>query len=320
MVSLVSGETVAKGLDNNGHQVLKMDPAAPEKVYTMTDEIYSGEIGELPIGEDVLLTPDKIETILTSVPKYSVDLIFPMLHGGWGEDGRLQAVFEIAGVPFVGSGSAASSLAMNKHLTKRVVSTEGVLTPECFMLPREELPKLSELCLGFDFPLVIKPNTGGSSINVSIVKNEKSLKRAVSKAIKADEDLLVERYIPGRELTVGVLDGASMSVVETVPRDGFYDYKHKYTSGQSEYICPAEIDTGITTKCLENASIAFNLLGCEIFGRVDFRLSKTGELHFLEVNTLPGMTEHSLVPKSAAALGMTFEKLVNRIVVSSMNR
>ena len=139
MVSLVSGEAVAEGLNKKGHQVLKMDPSAPEKVYTMEEKVFQGPVGEIPKGENEPLSPEKITQILRNVAKYSVDLIFPMLHGGWGEDGRLQALFEITGVPFVGSGSTASTLAMNKHLAKRIVATEGVPTPEYFFLPRSEI-------------------------------------------------------------------------------------------------------------------------------------------------------------------------------------
>ena len=319
MVSLASGEAVAEGLDIKGHQVLKMDPSAPEKVYTIMEKVFEGPVGEIPLGQNSPLTSENIAEILRSLKKYSVDLIFPMLHGGWGEDGRLQALFEIAGVPFVGSGSAASALAMNKHLAKRVVSTEGISTPEFFFLHKTMFDKAMELCEEFGYPLVVKPNHGGSTVGLTIVRNRASLKRAVTQVAELGDDMLVERYIPGRELTVGIFQGQGMSVVEIVPREGFYDYRHKYTEGQTEYVCPAEIGSELTNKCIEAASLTFRLMGCEIFGRVDFRLSKNGEIFFLEVNTIPGMTKHSLVPKSAAAVGMNFPELVNRIVVTSMN-
>lgn len=320
MVSLASGESVAKGLDEKGHQVLKMDPAEPDKVYTMVEKVFEGPVGETPRGENEPLSPQKICLLLENLKKYSIDLVFPVLHGGWGEDGKIQALLEISNIPFAGSGSAASALAMNKHLAKRIAASGGVPTPEYFFLPKNVFSRAGEMCDKFGYPLVIKPNNGGSTVGLSIVKSNKSLPRAVELVESQGDDILVERYIPGRELTVGMLDGQGLSVVEIVPKSGFYDYKHKYTSGQSEYIYPAEVDPIITRRCIEFAATAFGLLGCEVFGRVDFRLSDNGDPFFLEINTIPGMTTtHGLLPKSAAAVGMSFPELVNRIVVTSMN-
>jgi D-alanine-D-alanine ligase len=318
-VSLASGEAVAKGLALKGHQVLKMDPAHPEKVYTLEEAVFSGEVGEKPIGENLPLTPEKVKSLLDNLAKYAVDLVFPILHGGWGEDGRLQALFELAQIRFVGSGSVSSAVAMNKSLTKRIVSSEGILTPDYFVLPLAAIDKLPKYCEKFGFPLVIKPNNGGSTVGVSILHNSRKLSNAIEEVTALNDEVLVERYISGRELTVGIFDGQGMSVVEIIPKEGFYDYKHKYTSGQSNYVCPAEIPSGLTQKCIKQASVAFNVLGCAVFGRVDFRLNEEGKLYFLEVNTLPGMTNHSLVPKSASAIGMDFAELVNRIAVISMN-
>ncbi len=319
MVSLASGEAVAEGLDRKDHQVLKMDPSAPQKVYTIMEKVFEGPVGEVPIGQNAPLSGDNIAEILRSLKKYSVDLIFPMLHGGWGEDGRLQAVFELSGIPFVGSGSTASALAMNKHLAKRVISTEGINTPEFFFLHNNVLDRAPEMCEEFGYPLVIKPNHGGSTVGLTIARNRRPLEMGIRQVREMEDDLLVERYIPGRELTVGIFDGQGMSVVEMIPKDGFYDYKHKYTEGQTDYICPADIGAKLTQECLETGSLAFRLLGCEVFGRVDFRLDEQGKLYFLEVNTIPGMTMQSLVPKSAQAVGMDFPELVNRIVVASVN-
>jgi len=319
MVSLKSGEAVADGLTRKGHQILKMDPSRPEKVLTSEYRLYEGPVGETPVGENEPLDADKIEALLRCIKKYSVDLVFPMLHGGWGEDGRLQSVFELANIPFVGSGSASSALAMNKHLTKRVVSSEGVTTPEYYFIPRDSLNKIPDICREFGYPLVIKPNASGSTVGVSILQDETELEEAIALAAAQQDDALVERYIPGRELTVGILEGQGLTVVEIVPQEGYYDYKHKYTSGQTNYICPAKLETKITRRCLEQASIAFQILGCQVYGRADFRLTADGKIYFLEINTIPGMTELSLVPKSAAAVGIDFDELVNRLAVISMN-
>ena len=319
MVSLESGESVAQGLDKKGHQVIKTDPAIPEKTYTILEKMHSGPIGDIPQGETAPLDQEKIITFLQNMKKYAVDLVFPVLHGGWGENGGIQALFEIAGIPFAGSGSAASGLAMDKHLSKRIVETEGILTPDYVFVPQSSIDKIPLICKDFGYPLVIKPNASGSSVGLSIVKSKPELKKAIELVTAENDDVLIERYIPGRELTVGILDGQGLSVVEIVPKSGLYDYKHKYTAGNTEYICPAPISAGLTQQCIHQASIAFQLLGCEVFGRVDFRLGEDGKLYFLEVNTLPGMTEHSLVPKAAAAAGLNFAELVNRIAITSMN-
>jgi len=319
-VSLASGEAVAEGLDAKGHQVLKMDPADPEKVYTMMEKVFEGKVGITPKGEDLPLTPEQITIILDNIKKYSIDLVFPVLHGGWGEDGKLQALFEMTGIPFAGSGSLASALAMNKHLSKRAAESVGVPTPEYMFIPREETGETVRLCSKFGYPLVMKPNSKGSSVAVSIVKSSKLIHRALETVEALDDDILVERYISGRELTVGMLDGNGLEVLEIKPKDGFYDYLHKYTSGQTEYICPAEITPQQKEEALKYASHAFGVIGCKIFGRVDFRMDKTGKIFFLEVNTIPGMTSaHGLLPKTAAAAGMSFPELVNRIAVNSMN-
>lgn len=319
-VSLASGEAVARGLDEKGHQVIKMDPAYPEKVYTMMDKALDVKVGEAPAGENKPLEPEKIKVLIENIKKYSVDLIFPVLHGGWGEDGKLQALLEMMGTPFVGSGSCASAIAMNKHLTKRIAASVGVQTPSYFFLPKEHIDEAPALCKEFGYPLVVKPNTYGSSVGLSIVRSAKSLERAIELVKSTGDDVLIEQYIPGRELTVGVLDGSSLSVVEIKPKSGFYDFKHKYTSGSTDYICPADLNLSVSNACMQFAENAFNVVGCSVFGRVDFRLNEHDDLFFLEINTIPGMTrDHGLLPKSAAAVGMSFEELVNRIVISSMN-
>jgi D-alanine-D-alanine ligase len=319
MVSLSSGEAVAEGLDKMGHQVIKMDPSVPAKVCTILEKIHKGPIGETPVGKNEPLSPEKIQTLLQQIQKYAVDLVFPVLHGGWGEDGRLQAVFEIAGIPYVGCNAASSALAMNKHLTKRVVSTEGVATPDYYFIPRNSIEHIPQVCREFGYPLVIKPNASGSAVGVSILQNAEKLPAAMELARSQNDDILIERYIAGRELTVGILEGQGLAVIEVVPKDGFYDYKHKYTSGQTEYICPADIGAGLTRQAIEQAAKAFRALGCEVFGRVDLRLDNEGNLWFLEVNTIPGMTASSLLPKAAAAIGMSFPEMVHRAAVISMS-
>ncbi|MBC8205271.1 D-alanine--D-alanine ligase [bacterium] len=319
MVSLASGEAVAAGLDKMGHQVLKLDPAMPEKVYTIDQMIFEGAIGEIPHGKHACLTIEQINVLLSSIKKFSIDLIFPMLHGGWGEDGRLQALMELAGIPYVGSGPAASAAAMNKRMSKQLFSAVGIPTAEFFCLPLESVHLAPGYCDKLGYPLVVKPVHGGSTVGLTILHNPNNLERALELVKEQNDDILVEKYIPGREITVGILDGRGMAVVEIIPKDGFYDYKHKYTSGQTEYIAPAEIGDELTEKVIEYSARAFQAAGCQVYGRVDFRLNPKREFYCLEINTVPGMTAASLVPKSAAALGIEFHELVNRCAVTSVN-
>jgi D-alanine-D-alanine ligase len=226
---------------------------------------------------------------------------------------------ELANIPFAGSGSVASALAMNKLQAKRIVSYVNVPTPDYKYIPQIDQDQALKICRDFGFPLVVKPNNGGSTVGVTIVGSEAELSSAIEQVANLEDDLLIERYIAGREITVGILDDKGLSVVEIAPKDGFYDYKHKYTGGQSDYICPAEISAEATKKCLSYAEQAFNILGCRVFGRVDFRMREDGRIFFLEVNTIPGMTAHSLVPKSASAVGINFNQLVEQIVQLSKN-
>ena len=318
MVSLASGEAVAAGLDQVGHHVLKMDPAFPEKIYTINEKVFEGAIGATPRGKHAMMRPEHINLLLASIEKYAVDFVFPILHGGWGEDGRLQALLELAGIRYLGSGPAACAIAMDKHLSKQLFISSDIPTPDYYFLPRESSDKAPEYCAELGYPLVVKPNRGGSSVGLTILQNADRLEKALSLIEELDDDILIEKYIPGREITVGILDSRGMAVVEIVPQNGFYDYRHKYTAGQTEYVCPAELNDRLTGLVINYAARAFHITRCSVFGRVDFRLNAAGKFYCLEVNTLPGMTSSSLVPKSAAGVGINFPNLVDRLVNFSM--
>ncbi len=255
--------------------------------------------------------------VITSIgilQKY--DVVFIGYHGGAGEDGHVQAVLELAGIPFTGSGSVASALGMNKILSKKLFEKANVPTPEWDLLENErDIADITNRLgkTGLSFPLVIKPSSQGSTVGVSIVDDKSALQRAIEHAHKFDRQIIVEKYIKGREITVSILGDKALPTVEVVPVDGFYDYEHKYTKGKTRYICPAETDTAIDTKLKEYAITAFNALGCRHYARVDFRLSEKNEIFCLEVNTLPGMTDLSLVPMEARQVGIDFPELVEII-------
>ena len=246
------------------------------------------------------------------------DVVFIGYHGGAGEDGRIQAAFEIAGIPFTGSGSLASALGMNKILTKYVFEMKEIPTaPWCTATRGEKIDEIAERISnsGFSIPVVVKPAQQGSTVGVTIVWSIEQLACGLEAAFRFGDNALIEKYIPGREVTVAILDDEPLPVVEIVPEGGFYDYEHKYTSGKSEYICPAEIDKETRVGLQDAAMSAYRSLGCRHYARVDFRLSEKGEMFCLEVNTLPGMTDLSLVPMAAREVGIDFPELVHRIAI-----
>lgn len=304
-VSLRSGQAVAEGLRRQGHEVEAVD---------------------IPSVAAVLGLPQ-----LTGC-----DVVFPALHGGQGEDGHLQALLEVMGVPCALSGHAASALAMDKSATKRVMRGAGIPTPDWLQITWEPgadkatrltgkkgvtrsderltVDHIKERCAAeIGFPLVIKLNGAGSSVGVEIVKDSAGFEAAFAAVAgagdQACQDLIIEKFIPGRELTATIFLGRRLPLLEIRPRQGFYDYKNKYTAGASEYLVPAPVHSPVYEQIAADALRVFELVGCRGVARADFRLD--GDKYYcLEINTVPGMTETSLVPKAAAAVGIGFDVLV----------
>ena len=251
----------------------------------------------------------------------NVDIVFSALHGKWAEDGTIQSLLELRGLKYTGSKVLASALAMDKEMSKLIFRQEGVETPDWLTLNSMNIePKkiINYIKNQIGFPCIIKPNDQGSTVGLKLVKEESEVEEAVKVALQFSSKALVEKYIPGRELTVAILINEPLPVLEIVPKSGLYDYKSKYTSGMSEYIVPAKISEEIEKKAQQQALKAFHSLGCEGYARVDFRLSNNNELYCLEVNTLPGMTPLSLVPKAAKAVGISFEELIKRIIQQAL--
>jgi len=251
----------------------------------------------------------------------NVDIVFSALHGKWAEDGTIQSLLELRGLKYTGSKVLASALAMDKEMSKLIFRQEGVETPDWLTLNSMNIePKkiINYIKNQIGFPCIIKPNDQGSTVGLKLVKEESEVEEAVKLALQFSSKALVEKYIPGRELTVAILINEPLPVLEIVPKSGLYDYKSKYTSGMSEYIVPAKISEEIENKAQQQALKAFHSLGCEGYARVDFRLSINNELYCLEVNTLPGMTPLSLVPKAAKAVGISFEELIKRIIQQAL--
>jgi len=245
----------------------------------------------------------------------NIELAFIALHGRFGEDGTVQGMLEMMGIPYTGSGVLASSLAMDKVMTKKVLLYQGLPTPE-FEVANGSGDVQQFLSRERSYPRVVKPSREGSTIGVSIVRSAAELATALTVARKYDDSILVEEYISGQEVTVGVLNGKALPVIQVVPKSGFYDYQSKYTAGQTEYLLPAPIPSDIYTKAQEEAVAACLALGCRGAARVDFMIREQ-EVFCLEVNTIPGMTETSLLPKAAGHAGMSFNQLVLEILADA---
>ena len=240
------------------------------------------------------------------------DIVFNALHGGIGENGKIQAWMNENGIPNTGSGPESSALCMDKEKSKSIATRNNIPTPKWEMLlstdERSTLP----------IPFVVKPNDQGSTVGLTIVHNESEIVPAIIEAFAHGDLVMVEEYIHGRELTVTVLGDKAYPIVEIRPSHELYDYECKYTPGMSQYICPAEIPEKLTKSIQHDTELIFKALGCDVYARADYLLDENGQYYFLEMNTLPGMTSTSLVPKSVKATGMSFDELIKKIIELSL--
>jgi D-alanine-D-alanine ligase len=310
-VSLASGTAIVKALRETGHEVSTIDTATGFVPQEKEGELLPGGVHREP--------PVKQEHRLALIDLAGLDqlrgaeLAFLALHGGDGEDGTIQALLRLLGVPYTGSGPLGSGIAMDKDVTKRLLRDAQVPT-----LPWRVARAPS---FGYDadtiedlvgIPCVVKPSREGSSVGLHVVKDRDELEAAVRDAAQYDSEVMIERYARGRELTVGILGDQPLPPVEIRPKKGIYDYESKYTPGMTEYLCPAPLDEEITAELQMYALRAFKVMKLRGYGRVDFILARE-QLWCLEANTLPGMTGTSLFPKSAAAAGIDFPTLCDRI-------
>ena len=268
---------------------------------------------------------DKI-TEIEKLKEMENTFVFIALHGSWGEDGRIQKQLELMNIPYSGSNSNSCLLAMDKNISKEIFVHSGLTVPRGFVFCRNEDILDFSIHNAIEYlglPCVVKPCVRGSTVGVTIVNEIKELAQAFESAFKYDTKALLEEYIEGKELTVTILGDTTpeaLPIIEIVPNSGFYGYEEKYTKGATSYICPAYLDENIAYIVKEEAKIAHISLGCKVFSRVDIRLSKENKPYILEVNTVPGMTETSLIPKSAAAAGMSFSKFLCSVIEMSYER
>ena len=280
-VSLKSGQAIIKALNHNGYDVTS------------------------------IILDTKLEKLVKDL--LSVDLVFLGLHGNIGENGTIQGFLDALGIIYTGSGPLSSAICMDKNISKIIAKNNAIMTPKW---------KLCDTVIDdakMNYPVIVKPNGQGSTAGLRIAHNERELKPALEYAFNYDNSVLVEEYIKGRELTVMLIDGKAQPVCEIIPSHEFYDYECKYTAGMSKYICPAEIDDNISNYVKKISENLFDLLKCENYSRADFRMDDQNKFWFLEMNTLPGMTDTSLAPMSALAAGISFNELIDKIVMHAWN-
>ena len=309
-VSLASGIRITDALRKRGHEVVAVDSA--KGVLSAGDEnlLRSGTVVQTapPDTKALARMNAALPGTLRSLPP--TDVVFIALHGGQGEDGTLQALLDLTGVPYTGSGHLASALAMDKELSKILFQKAGVPTPDWLMAPVD----VKEVQARLGFPVVVKPSKQGSTVGLTVVKKPGDFKAAVEEAFQHDDEVIVERFIAGRELTVGILGDVALPVGEIFPKHEIYDYECKYTAGMASEKFPADLSAVQTTQVQELAKRAFAALKLRGYARIDFRMSTDGTFYCLEANTLPGMTQLSLIPQAAVAAGISFEELCERIV------
>ncbi|ARI77226.1 D-alanine--D-alanine ligase [Halobacillus mangrovi] len=292
-VSLSTGQGIIKALKNKGHEVTGID-----------------------------FSPKRISEVL----QLDVDLVFIGLHGRYGEDGRIQGLLDMLEIPYVGSGVLASALAMDKAKSKQIFSSNGIQTAnsKTYDVSNSDWHKgiQEDVKKSFSLPFVIKPNQEGSTLGLTIVKEENQIAEAIKTAAKSDSIILVEDYVGGREVTVPVVghkgSERALPVIEIIPKNDYYDFDSKYKPGGSEHIVPAKVDSSLTDQLQREAVLAHQLLGCDVYSRVDFIINENNQPIILEVNTLPGMTPTSLFPDSAQEIGWSYDDLIQKFVELSV--
>jgi D-alanine-D-alanine ligase len=311
-VAIASAVQVIAALRSRGHEVAVVDTARGYIPEADERSLLSGSVGTVPPSIAQLHALER-GLLLSGLANLAVvreaEVLFLALHGGRGEDGTLQTLLEMVGVPYTGSGRLGSAMAMDKDVSKRLFRVAGVATADWVMAPADK----DRVGRDLGWPVVVKPSKQGSTVGLTVVKHPAEYEEAVALARQYDDEVMIERFVPGRELTVGILQGRALAVGEIIPRHEIFDYECKYTPGMSQEIFPADLPPAVTGECGRLGLLAHEALKLGGYSRVDFRLTPAGELFCLEVNTLPGMTATSLLPQAARAVGIEFPDLCERI-------
>ncbi len=337
-VSLSSARGVMKNLDLEKYNVI---PIAITKGgnWLIGDKGKKYiEINEDKIGKEGAISPEESQSLVTikndekSLMNYAegdagvkIDLVLPILHGPYGEDGRIQGMLDMLEVPYVFSGVLAHAIGMNKPKAKIIAATFGVPMPRDIIMKKREKYNLDEIIAELSLPMMVKPSELGSSVGISLVKSKDELKKGIEEAFSYGNEVILEQYIKGREFTVTVMgneDPKALAITEIIPLiSEFYDYKAKYEDGGSKHVCPAEISKEDEEKLKGYAVATFKAIGCNDLARVDFLWDeKNNEYYFTDINTIPGMTPTSLAPEAAALAGMNFAEFLDRLIEGAMKR
>lgn len=326
-VSLISGTGIYKALLSKGHQVVLLDvflgytgPKADD-IFSIDKDWSEGikAVGEenpdikailklRPDGDKCLIGPNVVEIC------QQADIVFMGLHGANGEDGKLQALFELRGIPFTGTDYISSAIAMDKALTKEILIANNLPTAKGYSV------EIGQPLTDIGYPVVVKVNTGGSSVGVYMVNDDAQMDEALKQAAEFDNRVVIEQFIKGREFTCGIIDGKALPIVEIAPCEGFYDYKNKYQAGKTKEQCPADLSDELTKKIQDTAEQVFKALRLKAYARIDFMMNEEGEIFCLEANTLPGMTPTSLLPQEAAQVGMDYPSLCEKLIEVSLRK
>lgn len=326
-VSISSGTMVCKALREKGHHAILVDvfwglEQLPEQLFTdsydvnqASEEInsHNADIEQAVKERREFFGPHVIEVC------QEADVVFLALHGANGEDGKIQATFDLFGIPYTGTGYLSSAIAMDKGLAKQFFEINDIPTPKGISLFEKDY-STNPADYGLEFPLVVKPCCGGSSVGVYITNTQKEYEEALEAAFKYETELIVEEYVKGREFSVGVVDGKAYPVIEIAPIEGFYDYTNKYKAGCAIETCPAEISDELTVQMQKYAEAGAKALGIEGYCRLDFMMREDGRMYCLEANTLPGMTATSLLPREAQAIGIDYPSLCEELIRLSLKR
>lgn len=330
-VSFKTGDMVAKALRENGHRVILLDVfmGYGEEETDISDIFAKGEEASVKVSGIPEVAPDLAKVKASRKDQsdcffgpnvikicQSADIVFLALHGENGENGKVQAAFDLFGIRYTGSGYLSSAIAMDKGASKIFFREKGIPTPTGIKMNRRHPLTWKET--GLKLPCVVKPCCGGSSIGVSIVRSEEEFDAALKEAFRWEDEVIIEDYIKGREFSVGVISGKALPIIEIAPVEGFYDYKNKYKAGSAVETCPAELSEEITAKMQAYAEAAAEALGLSTYSRMDFLLDENDGIFCLEANTLPGMTPTSLLPQEAQVVGVNFNQLCEKLIQISM--
>lgn len=324
-VSLISGKMIYRAVKKNGHKAILLDVflgynGSVDGIFDR-DEDWEAQV------KGISETNPDIEAVKALRPDWkkqffgpnvialcqAADVVFMALHGENGENGKIQACFDLMGITYTGTDYVSSALCMDKGLSKDMFAQNGVPTPKGIRIKKGQQDPGT-----VPFPCIVKACCGGSSVGVSIARNSEEYEAAKAESFRYDNEAIVEQYIEGREFSVGVLDGKALPIIEIAPLSGFYDYKNKYQAGSTIETCPADLSPEKTAEMQKYAETAFRALRLKNYARMDFMMGKAGDIYCLEANTLPGMTPTSLLPQEAAAVGISYEQLCEKLIEVSL--